>query len=832
MKIKQIELFNKLTKTSKKKFHEEIFMPKFFLNLLNLSKKAKKLGRNSLNLLDQDYILNSNTYFEKMDNIPSINIQNVKNDNYKKIDNNNKNQYKKIKFISALNSPGRVIIKPPLPKISYQTNTLYSFYSLKNNDNNKIINDKIIIKKDDVNNACINLFPSQLSYSSNINKHKSCSILNNHRNNRELNNINNSNTSNTYSIRIKKINSDNKHINIKIDESSNLKNKEFHIPNSYYNQNNMSINNLFDIYLKDKLRKIHSRKTIINVKKLKNLKKDDNQNKINNYTYKVLKDLTIKTNSSFQKKSLKIISPLRRTLNISTKFRNSDEISYFFLNKKIINYSINSNIALNNQTQPPIFYYYINKMYRNQIADYMSHRINWKYIENNNINKIKINNEEQKININFEWKYFSNRLNYKNYKYELNIPVKKLRMINLFEKNYEIGNKKNMFLNLITYCDKIKYNIFEIVPFTLIISYKKDLVFAMKSLKELIEFIDNNKDNNKENDIVSEKKYNEYFWYDKNFEKISNQIIYINKNFISEKNYWIIKPTDLYQGKYIEICNTFDDIYRICINMFKGVNEALSKEEDEEEDNQNNDNLNKQQKTITKKSIYSKMYCCNDIIIQKYLDNPLLYKKRKFDIRCFVLLDSNLNLFYCKEGHLKGSSELYNVKSQNKFIHITNYSFQKKSSKFQKYEEGNEISYNDFKLFLQEEKIPLEKFDIMIEQIKFLIKVSFKSVSKKLYKLNNVLCFELFGYDFIIDNDFKPWILEINNNPGLGISSPVIKKIIPRMMDDAFRLTIDKVFETKYSDECIDINGHYKSRFPIEGYNDEENIFEFLCNIK
>ena len=226
------------------------------------------------------------------------------------------------------------------------------------------------------------------------------------------------------------------------------------------------------------------------------------------------------------------------------------------------------------------------------------------------------------------------------------------------------------------------------------------------------------------------------------------------------------------------------------------------------------------------------MYCCNDIIIQKYLDNPLLYKKRKFDIRCFVLLDSNLNLFYCREGHLKGSSELYNVKNANKFIHITNYSFQKKSSKFQKYEEGNEISYNDFKLFLKEEKIPLEKFDLMIEQIKFLIKVSFKSVSKKLYKTNNVLCFELFGYDFIIDNDFKPWILEINNNPGLCISSSVIKKIVPRMIDDAFRLTIDKVFETKYSEECIDINGKYKSRFPIEGYTDDENIFEFLCNIK
>ena len=120
----------------------------------------------------------------------------------------------------------------------------------------------------------------------------------------------------------------------------------------------------------------------------------------------------------------------------------------------------------------------------------------------------------------------------------------------------------------------------------------------------------------------------------------------------------------------------------------------------------------------------------------------------------------------------------------------------------------------------------------MIEEMKFLIKISFKAVSKKIYKTKDVLCFELFGYDFIIDNEFKPWILEINNNPGLGISSPVIQKIIPRMIDDAFRLTIDKVFETRYDKESFDEEGKYKTRFPIEGYRNDENIFEFLCNIK
>ena len=119
----------------------------------------------------------------------------------------------------------------------------------------------------------------------------------------------------------------------------------------------------------------------------------------------------------------------------------------------------------------------------------------------------------------------------------------------------------------------------------------------------------------------------------------------------------------------------------------------------------------------------------------------------------------------------------------------------------------------------------------MIEHMKFLIQLSLKAVGKKLIKINPVLCFELFGYDFIIDKEFRPWILEINDNPGLGISSPVIEKIIPRMLDDAFRLTIDAVFNTKYSVECFDSRNRYKSKFKLQGYPDDENIFEFLCNL-
>ena len=549
------------------------------------------------------------------------------------------------------------------------------------------------------------------------------------------------------------------------------------------------------------------------------------------------------------------------------------------LSKNIIYFPLNTNISLNNPNDK--FYYFINKMYRNQLIEYMKHRINWELVT-------KINPEDPKV-INFAWKYMSNRLNFKNYKYEINKPSKKLKMVNLFERNYEVGNKKNMFINLINYCDKININVFNLVPFTIIINNTKDVDYCLEAISNIIKFV--NKFKNQGKGIITNRKYGDYFWFDKNFENLKRQYINIDKNFLSDKNYWILKPTDLYQGKCIEICNNFEEISKKCRNMFKGVDKRFIPElvvrEDELSDDENvqnnNNNINiinnskilaiiNEEKTneinninnksieinrnnnnntnnnsnnilnitsnnlnnITnsnKKKAYSKMYCSNEIIIQKYLDNPLLYYKRKFDIRCFVLVDSNLNVFFCKEGHLKASSEFYDLTSTNKLIHITNYSLQKKSSKFEQYEDGNEISYNDFKKFLKEKNIPLDKFNTMLTHMKYLVEISFKSVGKKMLKTTPVLCFEIFGYDFIIDNDFKPWILEINNNPGLCISSPVIKKLVPRMLDDAFRLTIDKVFDTKYDPEVIDENGKYKSKYKLDGFNDEENVFEFLCNV-
>ncbi len=62
------------------------------------------------------------------------------------------------------------------------------------------------------------------------------------------------------------------------------------------------------------------------------------------------------------------------------------------------------------------------------------------------------------------------------------------------------------------------------------------------------------------------------------------------------------------------------------------------------------------------------------------------------------------------------------------------------------------------------------------------IKISFLSVRKKINKYNKKQCMELFGFDFMIDADLRVWLIEVNTNPCLELSSPILEKLLPRML--------------------------------------------------
>jgi hypothetical protein len=164
-------------------------------------------------------------------------------------------------------------------------------------------------------------------------------------------------------------------------------------------------------------------------------------------------------------------------------------------------------------------------------------------------------------------------------------------------------------------------------------------------------------------------------------------------------------------------------------------------------------------------------------------------------------------------------------------VHITNYSLQKHNHNFEKFEEGNEVSFSEFQRCLDtvyKESNKNVKNDILPQMIE-IIKHSTLAVKNKINKKERKFCYVILGYDFMIDINFKVWLIEINKNPGLVESSPIIKTLVPRMLDDCFRLTIDHIFETKYTNQLDE--SKYISPFHVDSYSDEENMFEFIHSL-
>ena len=73
------------------------------------------------------------------------------------------------------------------------------------------------------------------------------------------------------------------------------------------------------------------------------------------------------------------------------------------------------------------------------------------------------------------------------------------------------------------------------------------------------------------------------------------------------------------------------------------------------------------------------------------------------------------------------------------------------------------------------------------------------SVKNKINKNERKYCFEIFGYDFLIDEKTNVWLIEINTNPCIEESSPLLKQYLYRMIDDSLKLTLDKICSSSFN---------------------------------
>ena len=83
----------------------------------------------------------------------------------------------------------------------------------------------------------------------------------------------------------------------------------------------------------------------------------------------------------------------------------------------------------------------------------------------------------------------------------------------------------------------------------------------------------------------------------------------------------------------------------------------------------------------------------------------------------------------------------------------------------------------------------------VLPQMKKLTTDIFRATFDKLDPKRRVNTFEVFGLDFMLDDEFKVFLIEVNTNPCLELSSPLLARLIPNMLENAFKLVVDPQFQ-------------------------------------
>ena len=81
-------------------------------------------------------------------------------------------------------------------------------------------------------------------------------------------------------------------------------------------------------------------------------------------------------------------------------------------------------------------------------------------------------------------------------------------------------------------------------------------------------------------------------------------------------------------------------------------------------------------------------------------------------------------------------------------------------------------------------------YDKIVKKMKDLIKLSMNSVRYKINSNDRKFCFEVFGYDFLIDAELNVWLIEVNTNPCIEEPNDYMKMIVPRMLGNILILKV------------------------------------------
>ena len=202
-----------------------------------------------------------------------------------------------------------------------------------------------------------------------------------------------------------------------------------------------------------------------------------------------------------------------------------------------------------------------------------------------------------------------------------------------------------------------------------------------------------------------------------------------------------------------------------------------------------------------------------EFVAQKYIERPMIIKKRKFDVRQWALVNSfdPLEVWIFDEFYVRFAANDYNYDNlSDVYTHLTNNSITKdhQDKGLINVFEDNMMSMENFKKEMETKK--QEKIDKLRQQkdqnglsqiqetdyfmkikkrIEELVVLTQKAGNKFVNSRKGSFC--VFGYDFMVDEDFNVWLIEINTSPDMTHSTPVTTRLVPEFQSDIVKWVTD-----------------------------------------
>ncbi|ESO02029.1 hypothetical protein HELRODRAFT_66362, partial [Helobdella robusta] len=196
---------------------------------------------------------------------------------------------------------------------------------------------------------------------------------------------------------------------------------------------------------------------------------------------------------------------------------------------------------------------------------------------------------------------------------------------------------------------------------------------------------------------------------------------------------------------------------------------------------------------------------------QQYISKPFLIDGYKFDLRIYVLLTScdPFRIFVYNEGLARFATIEYEMPSLNNynnlFMHLTNYSINKSNEEFDRSNENG----SKRKLSTLNEWFEMNGYNTVelwkkIDDIIIKTLISVHSVLCHNYRTcfphpikGGCACFEVLGFDVVLDRKLNPFVLEVNHSPSFFTDSQVDGEVKDSLIYDTlclinFRATTKK----------------------------------------